>query len=110
MRIPIAQTNNSYVFPGIGLGALVVKAQRVTDAMFMVAAQTLAELSPARLDPTAPLLPPIAQMRDVARTIAYAVAHQAMADGVAPTIDDAQLKTDIEAAMWMPIYRPYRKV
>ena len=47
-KIPVDQTNNSYIFPGVGLGILAVKARRVTDSMFMAAAQALAELSPAR--------------------------------------------------------------
>src|SRR5262249_11674372 len=69
--IDIAQTNNSYIFPGLGLGVLAVDAHRITDAMFTAAARTLASLSPAAHDPSAPLLPPVDQLRAVAVAIAH---------------------------------------
>ena len=46
-KFKVDQTNNSYIFPGVGLGAIAVKARRVTDSMFMAAAKALAKLSPA---------------------------------------------------------------
>ena len=64
--IPIDQTNNSYIFPGMGLGILAAGARRVTDAMFMVAAKVLAEMSPTATDKQGRLLPPVDQMRAVA--------------------------------------------
>ena len=64
-RYPIAQCNNSYIFPGVGLGVLAVKARRVNDAMLMAAARALASCSPARNDPSASLLPPLTESRAV---------------------------------------------
>ena len=106
--IPIAQTNNSYVFPGIGLGVLAVDARQVTDGMFMAAAQAIADLSPA--EKTGRLLPPVSELRSVSRTIAFAVAKRAMLDGVAESYSDAELDARINAHVWEPVYRPYRYV
>ena len=69
-RLVVAQTNNSYIFPGVGLGVIASRARRVTDGMFMAAALALAELSPTKTDANAPLLPPIARLRQVAAAVA----------------------------------------
>ena len=108
-QIPISQTNNSYVFPGVGLGILAVGARRVTDAMFTAAARALAELSPARADPSAPLLPDVGRLRAVAVAVATAVARQAVADGLAGPCSDEQLARRIDAQIWEPVYRRYRR-
>jgi malate dehydrogenase (oxaloacetate-decarboxylating) len=106
---PVDQTNNSYIFPGLGLGVLAANARRVTDTMFMAAAKALADLSPARHDTTARLLPPVTELRKVALAVADAVARQAQADGVAePTAQDV-LTQRIRALVWEPVYRPYRR-
>jgi len=107
--IAINQTNNSYIFPGMGLGILTSGARRVTDAMFMAAAKVVAGLSPTVSDKQGRLLPPVSQMREVARAVAGAVARQAQTDGVAETSDAAALDRHIDACMWQPYYRPYRK-
>jgi malate dehydrogenase (oxaloacetate-decarboxylating) len=91
--IATAQTNNAYVFPGIGLGILAGRKDRVTDAMFTAAARALAAMSPARKDPNAPLLPPVNRLREVAVEVAAAVSG----------VDRDQLK----AQMWDPVYRKY---
>jgi malate dehydrogenase (oxaloacetate-decarboxylating) len=109
-EVAICQTNNSYIFPGVGLGLIASGARRVTEAMFMAAARALAELSPTRTDKTAPLLPPVDQLREVARAVAFAVARQALADAVAHPCDEAALAARIEAHVWEPKYRPYAKV
>jgi malate dehydrogenase (oxaloacetate-decarboxylating) len=109
-QVPIAQTNNSYIFPGVGLGILAVGARRVTDSMFTAAARSLAALSPARHDPHAPLLPPVDELRNVAVAVATAVARQAQDDGVADRCSDAELTARIAAQIWEPVYRPYRRV
>jgi malate dehydrogenase (oxaloacetate-decarboxylating) len=108
-EIPIDQTNNSYVFPGMGLGILASGARRVTDAMFMAAAKAVAELSPAAADRHGRLLPPVSRMRAVSLAVAKAVARQAQADGVAPICDAATLDDRIARSVWEPRYRPYRK-
>jgi malate dehydrogenase (oxaloacetate-decarboxylating) len=107
--IAIDQTNNSYIFPGMGLGILAAGARRVTDAMFMAAAKAVAHLSPTRADKNARLLPPVGQMRAVSLAVAQAVARQAQADGVAPPCDAATLEERITRSVWEPCYRPYRK-
>jgi malate dehydrogenase (oxaloacetate-decarboxylating) len=107
--IAVDQTNNAYVFPGIGLGVLAVRARRVTDGMFVAAAKVLADISPAARDAHAPLLPPVAQLRDVAFSVAKAVARQARAEGQCEPFEDEQLKGLISRKMWNPVYRPYRR-
>ena len=100
------QTNNSYIFPGVGLGAIAVKARLVTDGMFMAAARTVAELSPARNDPQGHLLPPVSALRDTAYHVAIAVAAQAIAEGVSDVSPDTDLGQLIDARMWRPVYSP----
>ena len=108
--IPIAQTNNSYIFPGLALGILVSRARRVTDSMMMAAARALAQLSPARQDKNAPLLPPIADSRRVSLAVAEAVGKQAIADGVAELADAATLNEKLRAYVWEPVYLPYERI
>ena len=103
----VDQTNNAYVFPGIGLGALAVRARRVTDGMFVAAAKVLADISPAARDAQAPLLPPVAQLREVAFAVAKAVAREARAEGQCERFEDGELDRLIAHKMWSPVYRPY---
>jgi len=107
-RYPVAQCNNSYIFPGLGLGVLAVKAQRVSDAMFMAAARALAGCSPARDDPAGPLLPPLAQSRRVSRLIALAVAAAAQRDGLAAPCRPEELVRLVDSKIWQPHYLPMR--
>jgi malate dehydrogenase (oxaloacetate-decarboxylating) len=105
----VDQTNNAYVFPGIGLGVLAVRARRVTDGMFVAAAKVLADISPAARDTHAPLLPPVAQLREVAFAVAQAVAREARAEGQCEPFDDEELDGLIARKMWNQVYRPYRR-
>ncbi len=107
-EVPIDQTNNSYIFPGMGLGILSVNARRVTDTMFMAAARCLAELSPARHTKSGRLLPPVSELRSVSFAVAKAVARQAINDGVADALDEQSLGSRIRANVWEPAYLPYR--
>lgn len=108
----IDQTNNSYIFPGVGLGVLAVSARRVTDRMFESAARALAEISPARTrtTPSATLLPPVTQLRAVAAVVARAVARTAREEGLCASYSDVEIDARIDAKMWRPAYRPYRAV
>ena len=100
----IAQCNNSYIFPGMGLGVLAAGARRVTDGMFMAAAEALATLSPAKSDRTASLLPDVGDIRQVSKSIAFAVGQQAQSDGAAPKSTENDLKAAIDAKFWTPHY------
>jgi malate dehydrogenase (oxaloacetate-decarboxylating) len=102
--IPIAQCNNIYIFPAIGLGVVAAGARRVTDAMILAAGQALGEKSPALADPSAPLLPRVRDLRDVAAHIAIAIGRQAQRDGVAPQTSDAELRERVAATQWTPDY------
>jgi malate dehydrogenase (oxaloacetate-decarboxylating) len=103
-NIPIAQSNNVYIFPAMGLGILAAGARRVTDTMMLAAGQALGEKSPALADPSASLLPRVRDLRDVAAHIALAVGRQAQRDGVAPPTSDAELRERVAATQWTPAY------
>jgi malate dehydrogenase (oxaloacetate-decarboxylating) len=107
---PVDQTNNSYIFPGIGLGVLGAHARRVTDGMFMVAAKVVAAMSPTTQDHNGRLLPPVDQLRAVSLAVAKAVARQALTDGVADPCDEATLDQRIQSFVWEPKYCPYELV
>jgi malate dehydrogenase (oxaloacetate-decarboxylating) len=101
---PIAQCNNVYIFPAMGLAVTAAQATRVTDDMIRIAASTLGEASPALTDPNQPLLPAWSDVPDVAVRIAHAVAVQAVADGVAPKRSDDELRERIAQVRWTPEY------
>ena len=101
---PIAQCNNVYIFPAMGLAVTAAQATRVTDDMMRVAAATLGDASPALSDPALPLLPAWSDVPDVAVRIAHAVGRQAIADGVAPSRSDEELAERITAVHWNPEY------
>ncbi len=103
----VDQTNNAYIFPGVGLGVLAVRARRVSDDMFAAAAKALAGVSPAIRGPKENLLPPVQDLRSVAVTVAAAVARQARAEGLCERFDDGVLDGLIAQKMWEPVYRPY---
>jgi len=109
-EIRVDQTNNAYVYPGIGLGAIAVKARRISDAMFLAAARTLAELSPARHDPAANLLPPLVSLRKISFHVAVAVAAQAVAEGLAAPLPRDDIAAAVRAKMWEPVYAAYRRL
>lgn len=100
----IAQCNNVYIFPAMGLAVTAAQATRVTDEMMRVAAATLGDASPALRDPDLSLLPDWADVPDVAARIAHAVAVQAVADGVAPRRSEDDLARRIAEVRWTPEY------
>ena len=95
-KIPIAQCNNVYIFPAIGLGVVASGARRVTDPMMLAAARALAANSPALRDPSASLLPPLTDLRRVAAEIALAVGTQAQKDGVAAKLGQDELRQQVD--------------
>jgi malate dehydrogenase (oxaloacetate-decarboxylating) len=105
--VPIAQTNNSYIFPGLALGIISSRARHVSDAMIMAAATTLAKLSPTQKDKNAGLLPALSDSRSLSRVIAEAVGRQALAEGLAGVADEKALQAELTANIWDPVYVPY---
>lgn len=106
VQVRIAQCNNAFVFPGLGLGLIAVQAKRLTDDILWAACQALVDCSPAVKNPLAPLLPSLNDAREVAKVIALAVAQQVIKDGLAGFTPPGDLATYIEEAMWKPHYVP----
>ncbi|MGM0536567.1 MAG: NAD-dependent malic enzyme [Pseudomonadota bacterium] len=108
-RIPIAQCNNAYIFPGIGLGVVAAEARRVTDAMLMAASRALAREAPLVKQGEGALLPPLSKIRELSKAIAFDVAAQAQGEGVALKTNGIKLREAIERSSWTPEYRRYRR-
>lgn len=104
---PIAQNNNSYIFPGIGLGVLAAGARGISDGMLLAASEALADLSPMARGKGGALLPDLKDSEKVARAIAYKVAQAAQKDGLAVTTTDEAILAAIEKNFWRPVYRTY---
>jgi malate dehydrogenase (oxaloacetate-decarboxylating)(NADP+) len=104
------QGNNAYVFPGIGLGAIVARTRSIGDEMFLAAARTLAaEVSDADLAQGS-LYPPLARVREVSVKIAAAVAALAWNHGLAQTPRPADIEAAVRAQMYEPGYRAHTTV
>jgi malate dehydrogenase (oxaloacetate-decarboxylating) len=108
-KIAIAQTNNSYIFPGLALGIIASKAKRVTDSMIMAATGELVRQSPTMKDKQASLLPPISGARELGRLIALAVGRQAIQEGQAQVAHEEGLMQELAANIWEPTYVPYER-
>lgn len=106
----IPQCNNSYIFPGIGLGAIAIKAKRITDEMLMAASETLASSSPLANDGKGSLLPPLTEIESLSKRIAFAVAKVAIAQGEALEFSDEDIIKAIDNNYWHPEYRNYKRV
>lgn len=106
--IRIGQCNNSFIFPGVGLGVIASGARRVTDAMFVAAARVLSEFAPVLHDPEAPLYPPLEQVREVSLKVALEVAREAQRAGLAE-VDLDKLEQTVSGKMWKPHYAPLRR-
>jgi malate dehydrogenase (oxaloacetate-decarboxylating) len=105
---PIDQTNNAYIFPGLGIGTIAAQASRISDSMLMAAARSLAEASRAYLGLHSNLLPPVDALREVSRRVAVAVALQAEREGLAQASQEP-LEEQVRRLIWSPVYRPYRR-
>ena len=103
--IPVAQCNNIYIFPGIGLAVTAVHATRVTDAMMTAAAAAVGQAATIRHDPHGTLLPDRAQLAGTATAVARAVAKAAIADAVAPALTEDQIDQAIDRTRWLPRYQ-----
>jgi malate dehydrogenase (oxaloacetate-decarboxylating) len=107
---PIAQCNNSYIFPGIGLGVIASKARLISDEMLMAASNALAEASPLAKGESSDLLPPLTQITQLSKSIAFAVAKVAMEQDLALTLSDEVLKEKIDRNFWKAEYRAFKRV
>ncbi|QLY26724.1 NAD-dependent malic enzyme [Bdellovibrio sp. KM01] len=105
---PIAQCNNSYIFPGVGLGVIASGARRVTDSMMMAASEALADCSPMAISGEGVLLPELKDISSVSVEIAFRVGKAAQTDGVAVKMTDDELLAAIQHNFWKPEYRIYR--
>jgi malate dehydrogenase (oxaloacetate-decarboxylating) len=106
-KVPVTQTNNSYIFPGLALGIVACKARRVTDTMVKAAAEELVRHLPTQKDKQASLLPPLSQARELGRLIGLAVGRQAIRDGQAQVANEDALSREVQANIWEPVYVPY---
>jgi malate dehydrogenase (oxaloacetate-decarboxylating) len=102
--IAVAQCNNLYIFPAVGLGVAASKASRVTDGMMLAAAEALGEFSPAESDPNAPLLPALEALPSLAQHVAAAVAREAVRAGVAPAATEQSIRQQVQESTWVPEY------
>jgi malate dehydrogenase (oxaloacetate-decarboxylating) len=102
-EIPVAQSNNVYIFPAMGLAVTAAKARRVTDNMLVAAAKALGVAS-AHIASSGTLLPPVGTMRTVAYQVALAAAQAAVTDGVAPEASEDDLRAALHACQWQPAY------
>jgi malate dehydrogenase (oxaloacetate-decarboxylating) len=98
----IGQANNALLYPGLGLGAIVSGAAKVTAGMLLAAAEAVAGQVDVSL-PGAPLVPPVENLRASSATTAVAVIRAAIADGVATTNIDNPIQA-VQDAMWQPAY------
>jgi malate dehydrogenase (oxaloacetate-decarboxylating) len=106
--LPISQCNNAYIFPGLGLGVIASKARRVTDEMVLAAAQALSAFAAPRGGTSATLLPPLEEVREVARQVALAVGVEARRQGHAPQVAPKEWERLVDEARWEPRYWPLR--
>jgi len=105
----VSQCNNSYIFPGIGLGVLVSHATGISDNMLMAASQALADISLEYEKSAGAVLPSIKYIREISEKIAYAVALQAIEDKLALPVTTENLERRLKANFWLPRYRSYRR-
>lgn len=106
---PIAQCNNAYIFPGIGLGVIASGATRVTESMLIAASRALADCSPLVDHAAGPVLPEVKDIQQVSKAIAVAVGKAAQLAGVAVVTSEEVLTQAVNANFWQPQYRHYRR-
>lgn len=110
-KYPIGQGNNAFIFPGLGFGAILTGARKITDAMVSEAAYALAEMTVEHYGDRRLVYPPVSDLREASIRVAARVAKRAIADGVA---DRTELPDDVEGFVrqlaWNPHYVPFRRV
>jgi malate dehydrogenase (oxaloacetate-decarboxylating) len=103
-----SQCNNLFVFPGMGLGALVSKTPKVTDAMFYAASQALSAMVTEEQQSRGMLLPDVQSVREASARVAIAVCKEARDSGLGRLVDDAKIEKLVRKAQWEPHFTPYR--
>jgi malate dehydrogenase (oxaloacetate-decarboxylating)(NADP+) len=98
------QGNNSYIFPGVGLGAILTRTTRITEPMFMAAARTLAAMATEADLAQGSLYPPLSRIREVSARIATAVAEIAFAEKLATVARPPDILAWVESSMYQPQY------
>ena len=106
-EIRIGQCNNAFIFPGMGLGALVAEAREVTDRMFRCAAECLAQQVPDDDLAAGALYPRVRDLRRVSTRIAEAVVREARDSGIGRVLADDAIPRAVAEAQWEPVYRPF---
>jgi malate dehydrogenase (oxaloacetate-decarboxylating) len=107
-EIVASQCNNMFMFPGVGLGALVARAPKVTDGMFYAGSEALSAMVSEEDGARGMLLPDVKVVRECSARVAIAVARYARDHGMGRTLDDAALEKAVRRAQWEPRYTPYR--
>lgn len=106
----IPQCNNSYIFPAFGLAVIAGKISRISDEMLIVASEVLAAAAPVVLTGKGSLLPPITEIAELSKTMAFAIVKVAQQQGLSPEQTDEVLLAKIEQNFWKPEYRDYERV
>jgi malate dehydrogenase (oxaloacetate-decarboxylating) len=102
--ITIGQGNNVFIFPGVGLGAIVGELRQVTDAMFLAAARVVAEHVSAERFATGSLYPDQGDLRAVSRQVAIEVVREAKRANLGRLIPDDKIEAEVDALIWFPDY------
>jgi len=101
----IAQCNNAYIFPAMGLGVVAGKLKRVPEGLFEVAAKTLAEHCPMRGKISDSILPPLTAIREIGKDIAQAMIEQSIVDGQCRLKKNTKaIQKAINSEIWYPDY------
>ena len=103
-----SQCNNMYIFPGVGLGALVAKATKVTDGMLMAASRAISAMVTPEQEAMGLLLPAMEDIRKVSAVVAVAVAKQAREEGIGRLLNDEELEKTVAKAQWCPHFTAFR--
>jgi malate dehydrogenase (oxaloacetate-decarboxylating) len=105
----ISQCNNALIYPGIGLGVIIAKAKRLSDAMLWEACKALSRYCIDVKQVNAPLLPDFTEIHKISQQIGLAVAQQARREGLAQISDEIDLLQQIQNQFWLPQYYEYRR-
>ena len=103
-----SQCNNMFIFPGVGLGALVSKASRITDGMLLASSRAISAMVTPAQEAMGLMLPEMEDIRAASAAVAVAVAKQARDEGIGRLLDDEQIVEAVAKAQWEPHFTPFR--